>query len=89
MKITTLSKLSLFAFPLALGALVACGPDKDESPGEKTEDAVEETGDRLGRLVLVANADAAAEVQVAKRDAGLRESVSERDDPARRLHIGR
>jgi hypothetical protein len=47
MKITTLSKLSLFALPLAFGALVACGPDKEESPGEKTEDAVEEAGESI------------------------------------------
>ncbi len=47
MKITTLSKLSIFALPLAFGALVACGPDKDESAGEKAEDAVEEAGESI------------------------------------------
>lgn len=47
MKIQNLIKLPLLAFPLALGALVACGPDKDESPGEQTEDAVEEAGEDI------------------------------------------
>jgi hypothetical protein len=47
MKITQTIKLTCFALPLALGALAACGPDKDESPGEKTEDAVEEAGDSV------------------------------------------
>ena len=47
MKINTLTKLSIFALPLAFGALVACGPDKDESPGEKADDAVEEAGDSI------------------------------------------
>jgi hypothetical protein len=47
MKITQTIKLTCVALPLALGALVACGPDKDESPGEKTEDAVEEAGDSV------------------------------------------
>jgi len=47
MKINTLTKLSIFALPLAFGALAACGPDKDESPGEKADDAVEEAGDSI------------------------------------------
>jgi hypothetical protein len=47
MKITMPIKLSAFALPLAFGAMLACGPDKDESPGEKTEDAVEEAGDSV------------------------------------------
>lgn len=47
MKINMLTKLSLFAFPLALSALAACGPDKDDSPGEKASDAVENAGDKV------------------------------------------
>jgi hypothetical protein len=47
MKINMLTKLSVFALPLAFGGLVACGPDKDESPGEKAGDAVEEAGEKV------------------------------------------
>lgn len=47
MKFMKLTQVSIFALPLALGALTACGPDKDETPGEKTEDAVEEAGDSI------------------------------------------
>lgn len=47
MKINMLTKLSIFALPLAFGALVACGPDKDETPGEKADDAVENAGDKI------------------------------------------
>lgn len=43
MKIKNLNKLSLFVLPLALGAFVACGPDKDEDAG----DAVEEAGENI------------------------------------------
>jgi hypothetical protein len=47
MKIQILTKLPLFAVPLAFGAIVACGPDKDDSPGEKADDAVEEAGENI------------------------------------------
>jgi hypothetical protein len=46
MKIDTLIKPFVFALPLAFGALVACGPDKDDSAGKKAGDAVEEAGDK-------------------------------------------
>jgi hypothetical protein len=42
MKIALSTKLPFLAFPLAFGAAVACGPDKDDSPGEKAGDAVED-----------------------------------------------
>jgi hypothetical protein len=44
MKITHLINASIFALPLAFAA---CGPDKDESPAEKTEDAVENAGEKV------------------------------------------
>ena len=47
MKINNLIKLPYFALPLALGAFIACGPDKDDSPGEKASDAVEEAGESV------------------------------------------
>jgi hypothetical protein len=47
MKIDILTKLPLLALPLAFGAFVACGPDKDDSPGEKASDAVEEAGEKV------------------------------------------
>lgn len=47
MKIQNLTKLPLFVVPLAFGAFVACGPDKDDSPGEKADDAVEEAGESI------------------------------------------
>jgi len=46
MKTNMLTKLSVFALPLAW-ALIACGPDKDDSPGEKASDAVENAGDKV------------------------------------------
>jgi hypothetical protein len=42
-----LAKLPLLALPLSLGAFLACGPDKDDSPGEKAGDAVEEAGETV------------------------------------------
>jgi hypothetical protein len=42
-----LAKLSLLTLPLAFGAFVACGPDKDDSPGERAGDAVEEAGEKV------------------------------------------
>lgn len=45
MKIQTLTKLPLFALPLAFA--FACGPDKDDSPGDKAGDAVEEAGENI------------------------------------------
>jgi hypothetical protein len=42
-----LTKLPFLTLPLALGAFVACGPDKDDSPGEKAGDAVEEAGESV------------------------------------------
>jgi hypothetical protein len=47
MTINTLTKLSLFALPLFFGAAVGCGPDKEETPAEKAEDAVENAGDKV------------------------------------------
>jgi hypothetical protein len=47
MKIDLSSRLPLLALPLAIGAFVACGPDKDDSPGKKAGDAVEEAGDKV------------------------------------------
>jgi hypothetical protein len=47
MKIDILAKLPLLALPLAFSASVACGPDKDDSPGEKASDAVEEAGESV------------------------------------------
>jgi len=44
MKINQLIQLSCFALPLALAA---CGPDKEETPAEKTEDAVENAGEKV------------------------------------------
>ena len=35
MKLNPFTQLPLLALPLAFAALVACGPDKDDSPGEK------------------------------------------------------
>lgn len=47
MKINILTKLPMLAVPLAIGALTACGPDKDNSPGDKAEDAVNEAGENV------------------------------------------
>ncbi len=47
MKTNTLIKLPLFVLPFAFGAIIACGPKKDASPGDKTKDAVEEAGDSV------------------------------------------
>jgi hypothetical protein len=47
MKIDMLAKLPFLALPLAFGAFVACGPDKDDSPGKKAGDAVEEAGENV------------------------------------------
>jgi hypothetical protein len=42
-----LTKLPFLTLSLAFGAVVACGPDKDDSPGEKAGDAVEEAGESV------------------------------------------
>jgi hypothetical protein len=47
MKTAISAKLPFLAIPLAFGAAVACGPDKDDSPGEKAGDAIEEAGDDI------------------------------------------
>jgi hypothetical protein len=51
MKIQNSTKLSLFAVrlaaPLAFGVFMGCGPDKDDSPGDKAGDAVEEAGESV------------------------------------------
>jgi hypothetical protein len=54
-KILALSKLPFLALPLAFGAAVACGPDKDkddagdavEEAGEEIEEGVEEVDDEI------------------------------------------
>jgi len=46
MKIDNLLKPFFFALPLAFGALIACGPDKDDSASKKAGDAVENAGDK-------------------------------------------
>ena len=47
MKIVTLIKPCFFALPLALSAMTACGPDKDDSASKKAGDAVENAGDKV------------------------------------------
>ena len=47
MKLNPFTQLPLLALPLAFAALVACGPDKHDSPGEKADDALEEAGDTI------------------------------------------
>lgn len=47
MKSIALNKLSFLALPLVFSAALGCGPDKDDSAGEKAEDAVEEAGDAV------------------------------------------
>src|SRR5205823_1873157 len=51
---------------------------------EGAERAAHERADRLRRLVLVANADAAADVDMAQRDAGRLQPVDERSEALRR-----
>lgn len=50
MKKSTLSRLSLFAFPLLFGTAIGCGPDKDDN-ADDAEDAVEEAGEGVEETV--------------------------------------